>query len=674
MAKDYHLQITIKLLEDLHSGTGTGNGIVDAVQARNEEGIPVIDRHHFRGVLRDNALRLAKLGAITNNIVTSLFGKSGKQQRKLDCSSLIAEKKDCLIYWESTARQKNSRCPEDNSLRRIEYIHAGTRLSGTLTIRDASEAEETALNKILKFTTRLGAERTRGSGQFTLQKDTMTQRSADALDITSATQKIRFLLKNSEPLNIPTSGYAGNTIHSESHIPGRTLFAALCQRAHQQGGDNALKALFADNENKITVHNAYPLPEDCENQALDKLLSIPMPHSIHAIKQQPAEKADELRWPHWANKETDKAPELDDIKDINLLQANTDKKTQRPKGEMYLIRDEQGKWRRYVQPMSIRMRNMRGDPFGKLTRKDTELFSEQRIPANTHFLLDIECEDQKLLETIVGYLQQPIFIGRSKAPVEVVDAVAIHHDTQSHNDDNNNAFTLIATSDWILRGDNLGYLTQLDKDTLGEALGIKIDKLESSYQESEQQGSFNYASRLPYRPFYVIKRGSSFKISLASEIALEKLKHPIGERTREGYGQYVVDLPIKLAEKAREKEAEYQQQIKAQEEAEQAAKAAQKQVLMDSVKTIINDANNRFPNEQQWNELIDRFKQMPANVDSQLKLSQFAHGLLGKPCYTSLGGLNLAKALYEASQEESHLANPDTVVLFLELLKEEAQS
>jgi len=674
MANDANYQITIKLLEDLHSGTGTGNGIVDAVQARNEAGYPVIDRHHFRGVLRDNALRLVKLGVIDNKLVASLFGESGKQQRKLDCSSLIAEKKDCLIHWESTARQQNSRCPEDNSLRRIEYIRAGTRLSGTLTIRNASGDEKTALNTILKFTTRLGAERTRGSGQFTLKCEPEQSKSpAFFLAIDNQTQKIRLLLRNTEPLNIPTRGYAGNTIHSESHIPGRTLFAALCQRAHQQGGDAGLKALFADNENKITVHNAYPLPEDYKKQALDKLLSIPMPHAIHAVKQPAAEEEQALHWPHWATQETDNTPELDDIKDINLLHANTNNKTQRPKGEMYLIRDEQGKWRRYVQPMSIRMRNMRGDPFGKLTRKDTELFSEQRIPANTHFLLDIECQDNDLLKTIIGYLQQPVFIGRSKAPVEVVAAVAINHDTK--NDcDNNSAFTLIATSDWILRGENLGYLTQLDKDSLGQTLDIEIKALKASYQESEQQGSFNYASGLPYRPFYVIKRGSSFKVSLAPDTQLDGLKHPIGERTREGYGQYVIDLPIKLQEKAREKEAEYQQQIKAQEEAEQAAKAAQKQRLMEPVKTIIDNANGKFPNERQWNELIDRFKQMPATIDNQLKLSQFARGLLGKPCFTSLGGLNLARALYEVSQEESHLANPDTVVLFLELLKEEAQS
>ncbi len=668
MAKDYyHLQITIKLLEDLHSGTGTGNGIVDAVQARNEAGIPIIDRHHFRGVLRDNALRLAKLGAITNNIVTSLFGESGGKQRKLDCSSLIAEKKDCLIYWESTARQKNSRCPEDNSLRRIEYIHAGTKLSGTLTIRGFSAEEETALNKILRFTTRLGAERTRGSGQFTLQDDPITQRSADALEITPDTQKIRILLKNTEPLTIPTSGYAGNTIHSESHIPGRTLFAALCQRAHQKGGDDALKKLF--NEGLI-IHNAYPLPENYETQALDKLLSIPMPHAIHAVKQPAAEEEQALRWPHWASTQADNTPELDDIKDINLLHANTDNKTQRPKGEMYLIQDEQGKWRRYVQPMSIRMRNRRGDPFTSLTRKDTELFSEQRIPANTHFLLDIECQDNDFLKTILGYLQQPVFIGRSKAPVKVVDAVAVNHETHSHN---NTEFTLISTSDWILRGENLGYLTQLDKDTLGNVLGVKIEELKASYQESEQQGSFNYASGLPYRPFYVIKRGSSFKISLASDTELDGLNHPIGERTREGYGQYEVDLPIKLQEKAREKEAEYQQQIKAQEEAEQAAKAAQKQRLMEPVKTIINDANNRFPNERQWGELINTFASLPDHCDNPLKFAQYSGTLLGKPCYQSIGGTNLARTLFEVS-EESSTQRAKTIVLFLELLKEEAQS
>ena len=80
--KDWRLDFKIELLEDLHTGTGSGDAFLDGVQDRDENGYPVIDKDHFRGVLKDSAECLQKLRQIENASVTRLFGDSGGQRRQ----------------------------------------------------------------------------------------------------------------------------------------------------------------------------------------------------------------------------------------------------------------------------------------------------------------------------------------------------------------------------------------------------------------------------------------------------------------------------------------------------------------------------------------------------------------------------------------------------------------
>jgi len=561
-------QLTVTLLEDLHTGTGTGNTIVDAVQTRDENGYPIIDRHHFRGVMKDNAKRLCRLGVITPEQLNRLFGEEGGTQRKLDCSSLriTPKKKDkpdnYLIYWDATARKKNSRCPEDNSLRRIEYIKAGKKLSGTISLSDVSDDDIANFKTILKFTTRLGAERTRGSGQIQIDYPEATSRKRAASPLPMGTHYFRILLKAEEPLCIPTSGHAGNIIRTESHIPGRVIFAALCAKAHQTGDDTTLKQLFTE---ELQISNAYPIPTGYEKQNLQAIQVFPMPNHIHTIKQGNKETDSPSLWPHWAKPDNpeDSASPLLKGKDIDLYSKNTENKTNRPKGAVYLFKDQDNKYYHYQQSLTIRMRNQRGDPFGKnekgetIKRKDTELFSEQRIPAGTYFLMDVSSSKIALLNTVASYLSvsNQLFIGRSKAPVSI-QTQQIANNITTHGKAKNEQLTLIATSDWIIRGDNLGYLTTLNKQTLGEVFEINLDniKLISAYQETETQGSFNYATRLPKRPFEVIRRGSSFQLTgNTTDIkniykTLTARTTPIGERTTEGYGNYIVNLNTTFGE------------------------------------------------------------------------------------------------------------------------------
>lgn len=202
------------------------------------------------------------------------------------------------------------------------------------------------------------------------------------------------------------------------------------------------------------------------------------------------------------------------------------------------------------------MRNQRGDPLkNNLKRKDTELFTVERIPAGTRFVAEIHCEDETLRKKLWPLLRrdQRFHLGRGKAPVTIIK---VGDAPSRQSSEIQGSLTLIALSDWLILGDNLGYLDELNVATLLRcAFGIENSDTEypnlilESCQETEIHGSYNYATGLPRLPQAVIRRGSVFRLSGEQEELNTLRQHlqgqgPVGERTTEGYGQFLVEPPL----------------------------------------------------------------------------------------------------------------------------------
>ena len=377
------------------------------------------------------------------------------------------------------------------------------------------------------------------------------------------------LIKNTEPLCIPKTGFAGNIIRSESYIPGKMLFTAIVAGTGKQGKD--LKPFFIEG---VSISNAYPIPDNWQGEDCrpEKIKSMPMPQHYHSIKAKQESEENTTFLPHWAADDQKNPVELNRTATIDIFSPGSSEEkpaAKRPKGEQYLCCDHAGTWHKYIQPLDIRMRNRRGDPDKIIRKEATELFSEQRIHEETAFIAEINFTDDLPAQAKKAWLTSlknwqeglSIKIGRGSAPVKLCltskpDPSTPGDMPEQHTAPEATKLTLIFTSDWIVRGENLGYLQELGRSTLlrlfnCEMLSPTMSCTGGSHptiaQDHEEQGAYNYASGMPKRPCNVIKRGSSYQFQ-GDPGTIAKLRQQIekqiawGERTRDGYGRYILNI------------------------------------------------------------------------------------------------------------------------------------
>jgi hypothetical protein len=302
-------QFTVTLLEDLHTGTGTGAGAeLDAVQIVDQSGQPVIRDTHLKGLLRAAGEDLVRLGVETADKVQQLFGDGGSSNqgalfvRSLRLVREVGGTDDCgvpqqphpgrRLVWTSTAREKFSRVPRDDTLRTVEYVAAGTRFAGEMTLRNPDLAA--LLDRCVKRLDRLGSRRNRGAGLICSKLvGPMDMQPANTPPERQAGQiRLRLLLKNLEPLCLPLTGYPGNIISSECYIRGQQLLGAFAAWSLAQGGDARLWL-----ERKVSVGNALPLPSGLTVSAPNELQRwdvAPMPLHLYTYKPSGPKN---LNWP-----------------------------------------------------------------------------------------------------------------------------------------------------------------------------------------------------------------------------------------------------------------------------------------------------------------------------------------------------------------------------------------
>lgn len=586
-------RLVIELLEDLHTGCGTGSGVVDRALARDPDGRPVIPRSHLQGIWRDNGERLlaisetGDLDLITQDRWQALFGMAGGQRGCLIAPELkpIADQgavsdppsSPATLDWNATARRTGSRVPDDHSLRRTEYLPAGTCLAGIGYLNSDDPKLELAFAQVRRMTDRLGSERTRGSGLIRIAD--FQWLAADAgfapADPNQPATGLRLLLRALAPLCIPTTGFPGNIVPSESHIPGRMLFGSLARYALDQGRHPV--ALF---ERRVRIGPAYPLPPQHRPVDADELAGfqvLPLPLCLYTPKPG---LEDHRVWPHWAGPAHPHAPIgpgfIDQLADPAEPTSDTppqDKtRAKRPKPQAYLFSTDGGEsgWHAFNATVGLRMRNQRGTSLRDIKETDTALFTTEQIPAGTCFIADLSADStsdlRELRDVLPGLCGTAgptgvLRVGRGGGPVEVIgwclrissqtaEPSGTHAPLHQCGEAEADQLRITLTTDTIIRDPvRLGFHTQLSAAALCDALEPDPPPTQHARQrrfsDTQRYIGFNAASGLPMAPKIALRRGSTLRIDgpLAS-LLRDRLKgrDTIGERRWEGCGRFLLDF------------------------------------------------------------------------------------------------------------------------------------
>ena len=567
MTKQIRYELVLTVVEDLHTGTGTGDAKVDAVQILSRYGLPVLRATHIKGLLRDIGWRLCALDdSFANKTeLEQLFGEPKQRKRgALLMQSLRLCKEDSSpwrLTWISTARELDNRVPLPDTLRIQEYVAAGSVFKGELALLDESLLP--LLKRCLKQMTHIGSQRSRDVGRVRVQLEPISVAKRSILQVPKKNKlpRLRLLLRNLDPISLPLTGHCGNLSPTACYIRGQQLLGAFASWAISQEQIGAAQLLL---DRQISVGNAYPLPA-IKLQEIQQCSVQPFPLHIYT----PKHGKKQVQGPWWFGIGEGNALGSKGEVDKFNQNAELEEKPKRPGDTEFLFKLSQNQpWQRYSPQIQVHLRN-------RVPTKDwsDELFSEEEIAEDTLFLTDFSFPNQEsaaeFIKAFLPVLQGETWLtmGRGGRPLQVDEAEWLSPEKTKKVKVKVKEFTLTLNSDLIARSPNLNFYDGLDPYMLAELVGMRAnfnDKMEwQAICDTVEVRGFNAYSGLPRAPVLAIRRGSSICIEGGAEVnklyqRLTELSY-LGERTWEGFGRFELDfsplsrLEVKTKVKVRKK-------------------------------------------------------------------------------------------------------------------------
>jgi hypothetical protein len=454
---------------------------------------------------------------------------------KATLSSLRPARPVVTRVWRSSARKSfDNRSPHDDTLRAVEYVPAGTVLTGTVALPQEHEATFTTL---LYRCGALGKGRTRGDGRVEWACERLDEGGAQgeaepARGVEPAGQagRFRLLLHADEPVCLPRTGIPGNLITTEVFLRGQQVQGALAARLWQEGRQDAVSW------DDVSVGDALPLPEGCDTSRLEDIEVLPAPLSVR--REKPAGAASELPW--WSAVSTSPAC-------FDGFRLEPGKRTKRLGGDSFVARCGQAPWRVYTPSVQVHLRHQKS----ALAGGAPALFSVERIAEGTLFLCDILVPDGEAFRTAMAgtegtFEKMVLRVGRGRAPLQVVKA-QWEATTRDHaEEEEEGPFRLTLTSDLLVRDEDLCWLESLDRKAVCSLAGVQGE--DGVEVEAVQMGTkvhgFNVSSGLPRAPAMAVRRGSSYRLSGEGAPRIRaalKAKAGMGERCALGFGRFRID-------------------------------------------------------------------------------------------------------------------------------------
>ena len=563
-----HYELTLTAMEDLHTGTGMGGGSdVDAKQARDRHGLPVIRETHFKGLLREAFLLLKRMEKLTPDQVTTceqLLGKEGPNgfQDAGKCAltpfRTTPEALSHLHITASTSRKPGSRIPLTDTLRNMEMVPANTVFTAKALIPD-DPLSKTCFERLLRICTNVGCLRTRGNGRVSTKYTSQEEQGniPDNAAVTDAQSTcLRLVFRNDSPLCLPAGLARANHVETDRHIFGRRLRGAFAAWYTNRRGIHSYPSIL---RNDIIVGDGLCIDSRKELlEAVDNLASIkatPFPLSIHAPKGSqhigPA--------PWWAKERIHYSKfDLSLHEDKAATGINTTGSTitasynnmKRPKGDATLISYDEGtSWWRTEPQAVVHMRQKTPDRYGQNSQAP-ELFSEEELVEDQYFLCDIHFPNiEKLNEFIEAY--RPILekrswlrVGRNGRALFVEKWEPIEPPSCDwRNDSDMSEPRLLLKSDTIMRHNNGSFTGYPDDNLMSEYLKDNVRlNADMCFYDTQTIASWNSSGRRPAAQTLAIRRGSVFSLKESNLDWARKVQASpnTGERTEEGFGQLLL--------------------------------------------------------------------------------------------------------------------------------------
>jgi CRISPR/Cas system CSM-associated protein Csm3 (group 7 of RAMP superfamily) len=677
MTQQICYDVVIRLEEDLHSGTGTGSGSLDAIQITGRNNLPVIRATHIKGLLREAGRLLCEMGRYSETEYKKLFGEEGGWQRSaLLMQSLrfkIEDQKNWSHQWTNTSREINSRTPKENTLRTLEYVKAGSRFKGQWILTQPKLAY--FLCECLQEVTHLGSSRSRGGGRIFIQafKPILIENNTESLLVPNTKQtRLRLVLKNLEPLCLPITGFPGNSVPSECYIRGQQLLGALVAYSLRNENQLVAEKLLAG---KISIGNAYPLPEQISENC-HQWTVLPFPLNIYHEKPRPQTPPEQPWWTEQTNNIRYLGERSE--KDKFQKEESEGEKLKRPSDREFLFRSsEQDHWQRYQPKMIVHMRNQTpADQKGEITiageKRRDDLFSEEEILEETCFMTEImfsnSAETEAFAQAFNPLLsgQTWLSLGRGGRPVAVQHAVWLEPETvNSIPKPKTEKLTILLTSDLIARTEILGFYESLDIKVLQGLLENKNSNTNALkykvYKDTVTVRGFNYFTRLPRAPVLAIRRGSALEITGPTpdiDILRQALqsKTALGERTYEGFGRFELDLPI-----------QWQNRLPENSTPKLNPKIGQQETILKAAKKLADELGENALSKTQWQYLRQQVLLAKKLTDIEKLLEQLTEHTKRKAGEVWTKPLaKIKKALQDLTQSKN--GSHENQVLFLDAL------
>lgn len=186
--------ITVRLKSDLHVGTGSGGmSWVDRAIIRDSSQRPVIPGSHLKGVLRDSAEKLADIVDRSNcrapraeNMcrldvqpcaVCRLFGSPTipssilfSDLRLIDQEMVVYAPELLVSIRPGVSINRHRRVAKDARLFSSEMVSTGLTFHGSIEVlRKLTATEKSLLQRAVRFTDRLGANKSTGVGDVEIE-------------------------------------------------------------------------------------------------------------------------------------------------------------------------------------------------------------------------------------------------------------------------------------------------------------------------------------------------------------------------------------------------------------------------------------------------------------------------------------------------------------------------